>query len=334
MRLSFIVPIYGVELYLRKCVDSLLHQDYDDYEIILVDDGGTDGCPAICDTYAAQYDNVQVVHRPNGGLSAARNSGIESAKGEYICFVDSDDYWEENMLGGLMEQVERDNLDVLRFKWQNVRLQSAISNQQSAYEVFSPYKSDPYRNDDYSATVTEGVDFLNHRLGTACYAWAYILKTEIAKNELFTEGIYFEDTDWTPRMLLQAKRITSSDMVVYNYLVREGSITNAVNRSKQKKVLDDKMRLVRTLKNYGEQSKKEGKSAKWFDRMIAATVVSICGMLACDFWYERAQYIRDLKDTKIFPLSTSKTNMFMRRKIKILNVCPTLAVWMMHIKNR
>ena len=139
IKLSFIVPIYNVEPYLRKCVDSLLAQDYSDYEIILVDDGSPDGCPKICDEYAAAHKNVRVVHRPNGGLSAARNSGIEVAKGEYICFVDSDDYWEPNVIGRLMEQIERDDLDVLRFKDQNVN---------EKCEVFNPYESEPFKNDD------------------------------------------------------------------------------------------------------------------------------------------------------------------------------------------
>ena len=115
--LSIIVPIYNVAPYLHKCVDSLLAQDLplSEYEIILVDDESPDTCPQICDEYAATYKNVRVVHRENGGLSAARNTGIAAARGEYLCLVDSDDYWEPNVLGGLMAQVERENLDVLRF---------------------------------------------------------------------------------------------------------------------------------------------------------------------------------------------------------------------------
>ena len=132
IKLSFIVPVYNVAPYLRKCVDSLLAQDYDDYEIILVDDGSTDDSPQICDEYARMSQEsrvksqelpcIRVIHQVNAGLSAARNTGIKDAKGEYICFVDSDDYWEENVLGSLMEQVERDDLDVLRFDYQNVRI--------------------------------------------------------------------------------------------------------------------------------------------------------------------------------------------------------------------
>lgn len=342
MKLSFVVPIYGVELYLRKCVDSLLHQDYDDYEIILVDDGSPDACPDICDEYASRYENIKVVHRKNGGLSAARNSGIEAACGEYICFVDSDDYWEENVLGGLMAQIERDNLYVLRFRWQNVREVRGKNEEGKLYEAYNPYKYDPYANDDYSEIVTDGVDFLNHRFGTACYAWAYILRASLVKGneaigregELFTEGILFEDTDWTPRMLIRAQRIASTNTIVYNYLVREGSITNAVNRSKQKKVLDDKMRLVRVLNGYKLNARAVGRDAVWYDCVIASTIVSIFGMLSTIFWRERKLYLKDLNAQLVFPLCQKRCNPNMIRKIKIINMNPEIALWLLHIKNK
>ena len=211
MKLSIIVPIYGVEQYLRKCVDSLLAQDLpsSEYEVILVDDGGKDACPQICDEYAATHENIRVVHRENGGLSAARNSGIEVANGEYVMFVDSDDYIEQNVLKGLLDQVDRDNLDVLRYRLQYVNPQ---------YEVFNPYKSDPFKGNDYSEIPTDGVSFLNSRMSTACYAWAFVIKRELLDGCIFTPGIYFEDTDWTPRMLCKAKRVASTKTVVYNYL--------------------------------------------------------------------------------------------------------------------
>ena len=189
IKLSIIVPVYNVEQYLHKCVDSLLAQDIPltDYEIILVDDGSPDECPQICDEYAATYDNIRVVHRENGGLSAARNSGIEVAHGEYVMFVDSDDYIEPNVLSGLIEQVERDNLDVLRYRLQYVNPQ---------YEVYNPYKSDPFKGNDYSKKTTDGITFLNMRMNTACYAWAFVFKRELIDGCIFTPGIYFEDTDW------------------------------------------------------------------------------------------------------------------------------------------
>ena len=278
-KLSIIVPIYNVEAYLNKCIDSLLAQDMisSEYEIILVDDGSPDGCPQICDDYALKSQEsrvesrempvIRVVHRENGGLSAARNSGIEVAKGEYVMFVDSDDYLEPNVLGGLMEQVTRDNLDVLRYRLQYVRIvesgESRVESREQIYEVYNPYKSDPFKGNDYSEEPTDGVSFLNSRMNTQCYAWQFVLRRELLDGCIFTPGIYFEDTDWTPRMLSKAKRIASTDTIVYNYLVREGSITNAVNRSKQKKVLDDKMHLISTMQHQAIDLRKSGRYIIW-----------------------------------------------------------------------
>lgn len=332
IKLSIIVPIYGVEKYLRKCVDSLLAQNIpsSEYEIILVDDGGTDACPAICDEYAASHNNICVVHRKNGGLSAARNSGIEVALGEYIMFVDSDDYIEPNVLKGLLDQVDRDNLDVLRYRLQYVNPQ---------YEVYNPYKIDPFKGNDYSEEPTDGVSFLNSRMNTQCYAWQFILRRDLIytlhtthstseNNTLFTEGIYFEDTDWTPRMLCKAKRIASSNTVVYNYLQREGSITNAVNRSKQKKVLDDKVHLIATLQKQAENLRKSGRYNRWYRDMISDTVVSIIGMLSVEFYAEKDAYMEQLKLLNIYPLAPKTL------KARLINLSPRFAVELLHFKNR
>ena len=92
--LSIIVPVYNVEMYLKRCVDSILKQDYDNMEIILVDDGSTDSSGVICDQYASNYKNVKVIHKKNGGLSDARNFGLDNCRGQYISFIDSDDWIE------------------------------------------------------------------------------------------------------------------------------------------------------------------------------------------------------------------------------------------------
>lgn len=352
VKLSIIVPIYGVEQYLRKCVDSLLNQDIpsSEYEIILVDDGGHDKCPQICDDYAAVHKNIRVIHRENGGLSAARNSGIEVAQGEYIMFVDSDDYIEPNVLKELLAQVERDKLDVLRYRLQYVRLlkeNDGMSREKSlnepltlndVYQVFNPYKTDPFKGNDYLEEPTDGITFLNERMNTQCYAWQFIIKRCLIVDGvqckvyggdcLFTEGIYFEDTDWTPRMLVKAKRVASTETVVYNYLVREGSITNAVNKRKQKKVLDDKMRLVKTMQQQSQELQERGKENKWFAGMIADTVISIITIIAVQFYNERKTYLNQLTALGVYPL-VSKSN-----KARLINLSPRLAVILLHMKNR
>ena len=352
IKLSFIVPVYNVAPYLRKCVDSLLAQDYDDYEIILVNDGSTDESGVICDEYAAsslsaagtspfsEADHsiapIRVIHQVNAGLSAARNAGIKCAEGKYLCFVDSDDYWQPNVLECLMAQVERENLDVLRFDYQNVRLKN-----DGEYEVFQPNK-DPKRDVDYSEEVTDGETFLNERLGPACYAVMFILRRDIIfnlkseiinhKSEiddcLFTPGIYFEDVDWTPRMLLRANRVASTPRVVYNYLWRSGSITQPTDSVKRKKVLEDKMRLIRVFQ---EQSK-HLKNPAWFAWMTSSMVVGVLSSIAHFQKAERESYINELKSLHVFPLLAKREKMW-TQKMKIImdNINPSLYCLIMNM---
>ena len=313
MLLSIIVPIYNVECYLPKCVESLLDQDLptDEYEIILVDDGSPDRCGTICDEYAAKHVNVSVIHRQNGGLSAARNSGIEIAQGKYIQFVDSDDYLESNVLKTLVEKMETENLDILRFDYRNVN---------EKYEEIHPNK-DPKRYVDFSGEVCDGLTFLNEKLGPACYVVQFMLKTELVKSiPLFREGICFEDVEWTPRMLAASHRVTSENKTVYNYLIRQGSITNAVTIEKKRKIVDDKIKLIELMK-----AQMEDKSDKrWYEGMIAATAISLLGTIAVDFYDERGKYIKKLKELAVFPLSDYHLNKGGMRKCKLINLSPEL----------
>ncbi len=243
-----------------------------------------------------------------------------------------------------MAQIERDRLDVLRFKYQNVRIvnsEERIVNsgvEGVKYEVFLPYKRDNRLDNDYSEAVTDGVSFLNSRMNTQCYAVMYIIKRSIlVKNEganelknecLFTPGLYFEDTDWTPRMLIRAKRVASTNTIVYNYLIREGSITNAVNRSKQKKVLEDKIKLIDALQNQAVLLSDSGYDNRWYHEMIADVVISIVGMLSIDFYKEKAEYLGRLNTMNILPLKKNSL------KARMINFSPSFAVILLHLKNR
>lgn len=324
MKLSIVVPIYKVESYLRKCVDSLLDQDLpkEDYEIILVDDGSPDRCGAICDEYASKYGNIRVVHRENGGLSAARNSGIEIAQGKYIQFVDSDDYLEPNVLKTLIEKMETDNLDILRFNYQNVN---------ENYEVFEPNKvSKPFV--DYRDEVCDGLTFLNERMGFACYAWQFMLTRDLLSDRrfYFKEGIHFEDMEWMPRILLQARRVTSVSLMVYDYYVRVGSITKSTDKAKKQKSLHDRMDLLDAM----QQQEKELEDNRWFKGMIAQTVVSIIGTIANEFYPERRPYLESLKKKHLFPLSYTYLTKYAKRKAVLINFSPSFACWLMHVMKR
>ena len=341
MKLSIIVPIYNIAHYLRKCVDSLLAQDISDYEIILVDDGSTDDSGAIadeivreamcnvqwaidnetnCQSPIANRPTLRVIHQENAGLSAARNTGIAAATGEYIMFVDSDDYLQPNVLGALMEQAKRDNLDVLRFDYQNVNEQ---------YEVFLPFK-DAKRDVDYSEDVVDGETFLNKRLGPACYAVMFVVRRELLDTCLFTPNIYFEDTDWTPRMLISARRVASTPIVVYNYLWRQGSITLPTEPTKREKVLRDKISLL-----YGFRKQMQlVQDPIWFVWMTSFNTMNILNMLAALPTSKRKPYLQELKSLGVFPLYTQKEKGLKRLKIQIANLSPTLYCRLMNLRNK
>ena len=126
--ISVIVPIYNVEAYLEKCIESILSQDYTPLEIILVNDGATDGSGEICDKYAKQYENITALHKKNGGLSSARNAGMEIMQGEYVSFIDSDDYIAPDMISTLYADLIKNNADISCVSAYNVYPNKTIAN--------------------------------------------------------------------------------------------------------------------------------------------------------------------------------------------------------------
>ena len=322
LRLSIIVPVYGVEAYLRKCVDSLLAQDLsvDDYEIILVDDGSPDGCPAICDEYALLHRNIRVIHQQNRGLSGARNAGIAAASGRYIQFVDSDDYLDPNVLDSLVSKMDSGRLDVLRFDYRNVN---------DNYEVIDPNKT-PKTYVDYSEDICDGQTFLTERLGFGCYACQFIIRRELLTDCRFKEGIYFEDSEWTPRMLLKAERVASTPVGVYNYLMRRGSITKSTDENKKLKALEDRMSLIDSL-----NGQKQGAGDKrWFDGMISHNALAIISDISQNSFDKRKYYIGELRKKGVFPLSKYHAGATAIRKIRTANVSPMLLCLLLHLKNK
>ena len=339
MKLSIIVPIYNVAPYLRKCVDSLLMQDISDYEIILVDDGSTDDSGAIADEIVrktmgngqwaidnetnsqspiANRPTLRVIHQENAGLSVARNTGIAAATGDYIMFVDSDDYLQPNVLGTLMEQVERDDLDVLRFRYQNVR---------ESGEVFVPHEGMKTDYNNYSSEPTDGLTFLNERMWVQCYVVQFLVRREIVLQEQFTLGIYFEDTDWTPRMLFRTKRVASTDLVVYNYLWREGSITlSQKDIKKMRKQLNDKLALIGKLNMLGNSVA----NRRWFDGMISGLVINVVGIIAQYFYNERKDYIKQIKSLEVLPIKNINVAPRAVKKLKLINLSIHLATWILN----
>lgn len=214
MLVSIIIPVYNVELYIEKCLISCIKQNIStfDYEIIVVNDGSLDNSLAIAERFMNKYPNIKILNQENQGLSGARNNGMKYARGEYIWFVDSDDYIEENCLGRIVSYL-KDDLDILQLQYRHV------------YEDgTSPL--------DINFCKIEGVKSgleVTEQGGLPAPAQFSIYRTKFLKeNKLeFVRGIYHEDSEFKPRVTYLAKKITSDTCISYNYLQRlSGSITS------------------------------------------------------------------------------------------------------------
>ncbi len=244
-KVSIIVPIYKVEKYLRECLDSIISQTYENLQIILVDDGSPDNCGAICDEYAKRDDRIVVLHCENGGLSVARNRGYEVCKGEYVLFVDSDDYLEKNAVEVLRTHMENDNLDMLFY--------DAISFDETNTDVSKDEINKYIHQNDYSF-VCSGAElfcnFLKNDEYRSPVQYCFLKKAFIDKNGLsFHEGIIHEDEEFTFLALLYAKRVKHIADVLYHHRFRSDSIMGAKTSCKN---TDSCYRIIVNLIEKGE----------------------------------------------------------------------------------
>lgn len=221
MIFSVIIPIYNVEKYLRECIDSVLSQNFEDYEIILVNDGSPDNCGKICDEYGDKYSHIKVIHKENGGLSDARNFGMKAASGNYLIFLDSDDFWEgTNVLSDLFEIIKRDrNPDVILHGYTN------MNNRNEHLQDFSIVKESNNFVNDFDYLVLKGIYYGS--------VWTKVLKRELVlKNNLFFEkGLLYEDVIYCFDLAFYIKTYSVYQSNFYQYRIREGSITYRVSRN-------------------------------------------------------------------------------------------------------
>ena len=214
MKLSIIVPVYQVEAHIDECITSILDQTFRDFELILVDDGSLDRCPAICDVYAQKESRIRVIHQKNQGLSAARNTGLQAARGDYIGFVDSDDFIEASMYEKLLDNLEREKADISvcgRYKvWGDKKIQEQKSN---VYKVM----------DSAQALALMNTNVLGY---FDVAAWDKIYKRSCFKGIEFPEGKLCEDWFVMYKLFFNAHRIVYDSIPLYNYRQRTGSITH------------------------------------------------------------------------------------------------------------
>lgn len=220
MKVSFILPIYNVEKYLSECVESILSQTYKDFEILLVDDGSPDNCPALCDEWAGRDSRIKALHKPNGGLSDARNYGLERAMGEYVIFVDSDDFWiGKDSLEKLMDVVvAHPECDFISFNCLYYYQNEATYSKWVAYDEKLAVPTD--KDTAMRSLVASGTLPMS-----ACLK--VISRKSLSDMELhFIKGIISEDVPWFIDLLEGSKKCMFVNQYIYAYRQNvQGSIT-------------------------------------------------------------------------------------------------------------
>lgn len=212
MTLSVIIPVYSVESTLDCCVESVLRQHIDDMEVILVDDGSPDRCPEKCDEWAEKDSRIHVIHKKNGGLSDARNAGIDYATGEYITFVDSDDWLSEDTFPPLLKKMS--DIDILEYS-----IADRLSLQERTYDNVEEY-------------------WLSEQAYTHTYACNKIYRRSIFDEVRFPKGRIFEDAYTYPQLLRKVKKIATTNQGSYHYTVNPTGITATADGHQMTQLLE------------------------------------------------------------------------------------------------
>ena len=221
MKVSFILPIYNVEKYLSECVESILVQTYSDFEILLVDDGSPDNCPALCDEWARKDDRIKALHKPNGGLSDARNYGLEHAQGDYVVFVDSDDFWvNKDCLENLMNVVDvHPECDFIGF---NCSYYYSDTKTFKKWVAYDESLSKPTDKDTVLCSLVASGTFPM----SACLK--IIKRKSLSEINLhFIKGLLSEDIPWFINLLEGAKKCMFINDYIYAY--RQGVVGSISN---------------------------------------------------------------------------------------------------------
>lgn len=244
--IDVIVPVYNVSKYLKKCVDSLITQEFENYMILLVDDGSTDDCSIICDEYEIKYpDKIKVLHKENGGLSDARNEGVKYSNADFIVFVDSDDYVEPTFLANLYDGYLKSGADI----------------------VISSYKKEFIDVNGVTVGIVNGpsfeglfytknalIELLYEKLYKG-YAWGKMYKSELVKKYPFPKGKYFEDVYTIYKQINDSKSVYCTGRLDYYYIQRDNSIMNQNFKMKHMDLIYAVSEMLNYLadKNYGPE---------------------------------------------------------------------------------
>lgn len=234
--LSIIVPMFNVESYISRCLDSLLKQDIENYEIIVINDGSTDQSDNIVREYQKKSNKIKILEQKNQGQSVARNKGLEEANGKYVFFVDSDDYVVENSLHNILNKIIKYDLDIAGFEYW-IQERNKFEARNNSYTVYETHLTP-------GKFITNGLSMLP--------VWFVIIRKDVMlKNELkFKPGLYHEDLELLPRVIFSCKNLMMFSDQVYIYVKRENSSLSSKQQLNLKKVSFDQFTVAIELQNF------------------------------------------------------------------------------------
>lgn len=233
---SIIIPVYNVEKYLSKCIDSIRRQSYRDFEIILIDDGSTDCSAQLCDEYKIKDERIKVIHKTNGGASHARNVGINEASNKYTMFMDSDDYlMTEDLLEQLSGRIQLMNADIVCFNF------CKVYPDREKKQYFTAENMPLYSN------IIEQVAYMENNNLWISSAWNKVIRTDLLKDNrlFFKEGVFSEDIEWNARVADAARSFDYLNIIGIAYVQRQNSVSHTMT---EKKVFDLKNNVLSTEK--------------------------------------------------------------------------------------
>jgi glycosyltransferase involved in cell wall biosynthesis len=249
---SIIIPIYNVEQYLNLCINSILNQKFNNFELILIDDGSTDNSGNICDEFAKVDKRIKVIHKENSGSSEARNAGIKKATGKYIIFLDSDDYWNKNdALNQLIEIINDNNPDIIFLK--NSLYFEKLNKFLHPFTKFN-------RNKIKNQTKEQVLKYMIESQQLTVFAWDKVIKRDLIleNNIQFEPGLYLDDIDWFPKIMLSAKTFDALNYCFYVYRkqrVNSITLTTDVKKLNQTFNTIKKWLVIIHKGNYGKEVK-------------------------------------------------------------------------------
>ena len=235
MKLSIIIPVYNTEQTLGRCINSVLQSSLNDFEIILINDGSTDNSANICESYKNSYpQQIQVIHQKNQGLSAARNAGLDISKGQYVTFIDSDDYISKDLYCHLLEQLNvNHNIDLLEY--------SLVKKAQNNTEILFNFKDFIYRNHRSYWIKTHAY--------THAFAWNKIYKRELFKDLRYPIGKKFEDVWLLPRIIQKCQTIATTSCGYYHYDYNPHGITATADGMALQDLLNAHLKVFEQYQN-------------------------------------------------------------------------------------